>query len=1194
MTSANPVHPPKSQLIAFGQGKLAADESTKVEQHLEVCRECCETLLDLKEDTFYGLVRDARPLVVEPASADVAAVVATEADAAPGGEPADRGVAEAATLAVQSGETLGPDELPIELAEHPRYRIVELIGRGGMGCVYRAEHRLMNRAVAIKVINPQLVHNAQAVERFRREVQAAAKLSHPNIVTAYDAEQAGNAHFLVMEFVEGTDLASVVNKRGRMSVAEACESIRQAADGLEHAHERGMVHRDIKPHNLMLTASGQVRILDFGLAGFASEESVAFRSAKGNPFAEQKATMGNLTSIGAVMGTPDYMAPEQAADAHTADIRADIYSLGCTLHFLLTGKPPYEADSVVAKLMAHVDQSPPSLASCRNDVVPELSAVVARMMAKDPAVRFQTPAEVAAALAPFAKPAAPPPRRRKRTLVAAALVAAATLLASVIFVTTDKGRIEITSDVDDVEVVVRQGGKEIKTIDLQTGSQVTWLPSGDYEISLKQNRNDIDLDRDGFTLSRWGKQIVRVKLVPAAQLASDRDRLQGTWVVESGQRNGQPTPLDQVGMQRAVFDGDKLHAVMPGGITGDGYAQLVETTQPKQIWLQVQGENKGMRGIYKIDGDRLTLCMDQDAAGEIPKSFAAPAGTTIDLIVMRRERSTAEPAQPPATPFEAVLHGQNRQITGNSLPVVVFARDGKAAFRFGNWLLLFEGVPCKGDAKAAGLLGIGSFNYPLRGGRGTVGDTTFGNQVTFRGRWDGETSEITIADKYTFKLLGKGDRIEFTDNAYDAKASVQSILIAADGATRVLDNAAPLASNVSDLDRLQGKWVAVSGHARKQAMPAEQLAMLSITFDGERVTLTQPGNPPQSNSGTFKINANSVPKQITFVAPDPKKETLPGIYEFDGEQLKLAFVDEDYSRPTNFDPDDRADHMTLVLERAPLTGPALGPTEREVLKAAHEFLAVMDAGRFGQLFDMSASWAKRSTTREKTSRTHQTIRDSFGKAIHRTLHRAHLLDRAPQVPEGRYAGVQYKSRFERQEVLWETVLLNVDTDGKWRVNTYAWTLEEPTLPEPSPASDDPATTQKKQAARAAADEWLKLVDAGNYGESWETSAASNKQGIAKQQMSDVYKELFQPLGPMKSREFKSSEYRTQLPGAPAGEYAVIQFTTQFANQRMVETVVLTKEADGEWRVSGYFHGPGTITPNPTSGSAAGGDKTPKC
>jgi hypothetical protein len=273
MVTENPVHPPKDQLLAFGQGRLAADESSLVEQHLGVCRECCETLLDLKDDTFLGLVREARPLVVEPIRADGRATEDTDADTSPRGDEASRrAVSEAATLAARSGELLGTDEVPIELAEHPRYRIVELIGRGGMGCVYRAEHRLMNRPVAIKVINPQLIQNAQAVERFRREVQAA-KLSHANIVAAFDAEQAVNAHFLVMEFVEGTDLASVVNERGPMSVAQACECIRQAAEGLEHARERGMVHRDIKPHNLMLTASGRVRILDFGLAGFATESA---------------------------------------------------------------------------------------------------------------------------------------------------------------------------------------------------------------------------------------------------------------------------------------------------------------------------------------------------------------------------------------------------------------------------------------------------------------------------------------------------------------------------------------------------------------------------------------------------------------------------------------------------------------------------------------------------------------------------------------------------------------------------------------------------------------------------------------------------------------------------------------------------------------------------------------------------------
>ncbi len=218
----------------------------------------------------------------------------------------------------------GPIGLPPELLNHPRYRVLALLGAGGMGAVYKAEHRLMERLVALKVMAARLLGNAAMVERFRREVKAAARLAHPNIVTAHDAEQAGDLHFLVMEYVEGTDLARVVAERGPLPVGEACDYVRQAAMGLQHAHEHGMIHRDIKPHNLMLTPQGTVKMLDFGLARLAGE-------AGSQP--------GGGTAQGTVLGTVDYMAPEQADDAHQADIRSDIYSLGCTLYHLLSGRP---------------------------------------------------------------------------------------------------------------------------------------------------------------------------------------------------------------------------------------------------------------------------------------------------------------------------------------------------------------------------------------------------------------------------------------------------------------------------------------------------------------------------------------------------------------------------------------------------------------------------------------------------------------------------------------------------------------------------------------------------------------------------------------------------------------------------------------------------------------------------------------
>src|SRR5262249_32836498 len=228
---------------------------------------------------------------------------------------------------ISQAEAASPPQpgVPADLSNHPTYEVLQLLGQGGMGAVYKARHKVMDRVVALKVINATLLGSNSSVERFHREVKAAAKLHHPNIVTAHDAGQAGNTHFLVMEFVEGTDLGKYVAQKGPLPVAHACHFIRQAALGLQHAHEHGMVHRDIKPSNLMLTAKGVVKVMDFGLARLTQEG----------------AGSAGLTGENVVMGTADYIAPEQAQDAHKADIRADIYSLGCALYHLLAGRPPF-------------------------------------------------------------------------------------------------------------------------------------------------------------------------------------------------------------------------------------------------------------------------------------------------------------------------------------------------------------------------------------------------------------------------------------------------------------------------------------------------------------------------------------------------------------------------------------------------------------------------------------------------------------------------------------------------------------------------------------------------------------------------------------------------------------------------------------------------------------------------------------
>jgi RND family efflux transporter MFP subunit len=327
-------------------------------------------------------------------------------------------------------------EIPADLATHPRYRLTELLGAGGMGAVFKAEHLLMKRTVAVKVIDRALFTDPAMAGRFGREMEAAGKLTHPNIVHAYDAEGVGDTHFLAMEYVEGVSLAKLLTQRGPLPVAEACSYIRQAAFGLQHAHERGMVHRDIKPQNLMVTSDGQVKILDFGLARFVLEAApagalLASTTDDAAVIALQDTRLEPLTQAGTVMGTPAYIAPEQARDPHTADIRADIYSLGCTLYDLLTGRPPFPEGTAGRQVISHLREAPRSLTELRPEVPRELAQVVEKMLAKDPARRYQAPAAVAAALAPWAKGAAVAEsrsRRRRRVAIAAAVAVALTVV----------------------------------------------------------------------------------------------------------------------------------------------------------------------------------------------------------------------------------------------------------------------------------------------------------------------------------------------------------------------------------------------------------------------------------------------------------------------------------------------------------------------------------------------------------------------------------------------------------------------------------------------------------------------------------------------------------------------------------------------------------------------------------------------
>jgi serine/threonine protein kinase len=367
MDTPQAVHPTDETLHAHSLGQLDKTGTASVDQHLETCPACRRRVGELSADSF--LLGDSGSPVMSATARPEFEV--SRADHGPTVPPA----------APASPQHPG-------LVDHPDYELIKELGEGGMGVVYLARNRIMDRREVLKVVSSHLMNRRGVPDRFLAEIRNAAKLHHPNIVTAYSTSRVGASIVFAMEYVDGYDLSKLVKARGPLAVAHACNFVYQAALGLQYAHERGMVHRDIKPSNLIVAREGKravVKILDFGLAKATLEGPVD----------------GGLTHEGQMLGTPDYIAPEQISDARRADIRADIYSLGCTLYYLLSGGPPFRGTSLYDILQAHHSMEATPLNLARPEVPVELAALVGKMMAKEPERRFQEPKDVAQALKPF-------------------------------------------------------------------------------------------------------------------------------------------------------------------------------------------------------------------------------------------------------------------------------------------------------------------------------------------------------------------------------------------------------------------------------------------------------------------------------------------------------------------------------------------------------------------------------------------------------------------------------------------------------------------------------------------------------------------------------------------------------------------------------------------------------------------------
>lgn len=359
----------EAMLKGFMNGTLEPAVEEKVANLLEARPDLLEKISAKSGEGFLKRLREVQQRTTEKSPLQVKAEIV---------EPAP----------VKQPSASAEKTIPPALANYAGYKVIKELGRGGMGVVYLAKNIQMDRLEVLKVLNERLLDHEGAKERFLREIRAVSKLSHTNIVTSYSILPLENLLVFAMEYVHGIDLHQYTHKHKPLAVGLACSFARQIAAGLEHAHEKRLVHRDIKPSNVIVYKSGgqmQLKILDFGLAKATSEEA---------------AKAAGLTQDGTMLGTPEYMSPEQTMNAAKADIRADIYSLGCTLYYMLTSKPPFTGTHG-AVLLAHAQREPTALNLLRPEVPAELAAVVGKMLAKDLRKRYQTPSDVAQALLPF-------------------------------------------------------------------------------------------------------------------------------------------------------------------------------------------------------------------------------------------------------------------------------------------------------------------------------------------------------------------------------------------------------------------------------------------------------------------------------------------------------------------------------------------------------------------------------------------------------------------------------------------------------------------------------------------------------------------------------------------------------------------------------------------------------------------------
>jgi uncharacterized protein (TIGR03067 family) len=696
--------PSREELIRYSLGTLAASRRGALDDHLDRCPECQAAMLTLDDasDTVVGRLREppeGESVCDEPQLHDaLAAAMRCSAGDCPDFCAARMGPSPSV------GEAPSRSAMPKMLGE---YQILEELGRGGMGRVYKALHTKLDRVVALKVLPRGRVGDQKAIARFEREVKAVGRLAHPNIVQAFDAREIDGTPVLIMEYVDGLDLAEIVRRLGPLPLSDACEAARQTAVALQCADEHGLVHRDIKPSNIMLARSGEVKLLDLGLARFYADRGtgvspVETEREKGtgtgngdSPHLPERpfgccAQMGtvpfsspDMTGAGQAMGTADYMAPEQASDSRTVDIRADLYSLGCTLYKLLSGRAPFggpEYRLTHEKISAQVHQTPPALRGLAPAVPEKLAAVVDRLLAKNPDDRFSTPTEVAEALTPWCAGAdlpalleralsSPLPLRegqgegvassrlplgegqakgltaaQRRKLILSHAVAM--LLAGAIGFALGI-MIRIHRDGKDTDVEVPDGSKvrvTDKVVDVtlpgrMSSPSANANPAADLK-ALEGQWRVVRVEKGKNASASWSS--IRSSILDYAETSDDL--MDPAYAERFAFEN-----VSGAGWQMAIKWSERIDGVgaYPMGWAREIHFQIDPTATPKTIELyrEVVGpaggvgtRNPAASGVYEVAGDRMRICLAGHVAAlkpdQRPKSFTVDADSADILFVL--------------------------------------------------------------------------------------------------------------------------------------------------------------------------------------------------------------------------------------------------------------------------------------------------------------------------------------------------------------------------------------------------------------------------------------------------------------------------------------------------------------------------------------------------------------------------------